>query len=193
VPAGPGAAPAARPGPLSLDDISPPDRAAPAFAHASEAEMARILDFYRIRWEYEPHTFPILWNLDGTVVESFSPDFWLPDLELYLEMTTLRQKLVRKKNRKLRRIRELYPDIRVKLFYARDFRALMLKFGRLAMADALSGTSGQVIPERDPAVIALLAAAAAGEPGEPGDPLVERDPLGSSLGDPPAIEPGGAA
>jgi hypothetical protein len=119
--------------------------------------MARILDFYRIRWEYEPHTFPILWNLDGTVVESFSPDFWLPDLDLYLEMTTLRQKLVRKKNRKLRRIRELYPDIRVKLFYARDFRALMLKFGRLALADALSGTSGQVVPERELAAIDLLA------------------------------------
>ena len=99
--------------------------------------MARILDFYRIRWEYEPHTFPILWNLDGVVVESFSPDFWLPDLDLYLEMTTLRQRLVRKKNRKLRRIRELYPDIRIKLFYARDFRALMLKFGRLALVDEL--------------------------------------------------------
>ncbi len=109
--------------------------------------MARILDYYRIAWEYEPHTFPILWNLEGAVVESFSPDFWLPDLELYLEMTTLRQKLVRKKNRKLRRIRELYPDIRVKLFYARDFRALLLKFGRLALADGLSGTSGQVVPD----------------------------------------------
>jgi hypothetical protein len=72
----------------------------------------------------------------------------------------------------------------------------MLKFGRLAMADALSGTSGQVIPERDPAVIALLTVATAGEPGEPsepGEPLIERDPLGSSLGDPPAAEPGGAA
>ena len=86
----------------------------------------------------------------------FSPDFWLPDLELYLEMTTLRQKLVRKKNRKLRRIRELYPDIRVKLFYARDFRALLLKFGRLALADALSGTSGQVVPDRS-AVVASAA------------------------------------
>lgn len=112
--------------------------------------MARILDFYQVRWEYEPHTFPILWNLEGAVVESFSPDFWLPDLDLYLEMTTLRQKLVRKKNRKLRRVLELYPDLRVKLFYARDFRALMLKFGKLALVDELSGTSGQVVPERPP-------------------------------------------
>jgi hypothetical protein len=114
------------------------------FAHASEAEMARILDFYAVRWEYEPHTFPIMWNLDGEVVESFSPDFYLPDLDLYLEMTTLRQKLVRKKNRKLRRLRELYPSVNIKLFYARDFRALMLKYGKLALAEGLSGTSGQV-------------------------------------------------
>lgn len=114
------------------------------FAHASEAEMARILDFYAVRWEYEPRTFPILWNFDGDVVESFAPDFFLPDLNLYLEMTTLRQQLVRKKNRKLRRLRELYPGLNVKLFYARDFRALMLKYGRLALADGLSGTLGQV-------------------------------------------------
>jgi hypoxanthine phosphoribosyltransferase len=114
------------------------------FAHASEAEMARILDFYAVRWEYEPRTFPILWNLDGAVVESFAPDFYLPDLDLYLEMTTLRQKLVRKKNRKLRRLKELYPDINIKLFYARDFRALMLKYGKLALVGELSGTPGQV-------------------------------------------------
>jgi hypothetical protein len=118
------------------------------FAHASEAEMARILDFYQVRWEYEPTTFPILWNLDGGVVESFAPDFYLPDLEMFLEMTTLKQRLVRKKNRKLRRLRELYPDIRIKLFYARDFRAMMLKYGRLGLAESLSGTVGQVVPER---------------------------------------------
>ena len=106
--------------------------------------MSRILDFYAVRWEYEPHTFPILWNLDGDVVESFAPDFYLPDLDLYLEMTTLRQKLVRKKNRKLRRLKELYPNLNVKLFYARDFRALMLKYGRLALVAGLSGTLGQV-------------------------------------------------
>ncbi len=106
--------------------------------------MARILDFYAVRWEYEPHVFPILWNQDGDVVESFSPDFYLPDLDLYLEMTTLRQKLVRKKNRKLRRLRENYPNVNIKLFYSRDFRALMLKYGKLALVEGLSGTSGQV-------------------------------------------------
>lgn len=123
--------------------------------------MARILDFYAVRWEYEPVTFPILWNLDGDVIESFSPDFYLPDLECYLEMTTLRQKLVRKKNRKLRRLRELYPELNVKLFYARDFRALMLKYGRLALADAFSGTPGQVVPDRTPLVVAVEADVAA--------------------------------
>ncbi len=120
----------------------------PAFAHVSEAEFARILDYYQVRWQYEPHTFPILWNLAGDVLESFSPDFFLPEMDLYVELTTLRQKLVRKKNRKLRRLRELYPELRIKLFYARDFRALMLKYGRLELADELSGTPGHVTPAR---------------------------------------------
>ena len=139
-------------GPVGLDAN---DRPWPSFAHGSETEMARILDFYAVRWEYEPTTFPILWNLDGEVIESFSPDFYLPELDLYLEMTTLKQRLVRKKNRKLRRLRELYPDIRIKLFYARDFRAMMLKYGRLALANSLSGTIGQVVADRAPVDLVL--------------------------------------
>jgi hypothetical protein len=117
-----------------------------AFAHASEAEFARILDFYQVTWEYEPQVFPILWDLDGNVLESFAPDFYLPDMDLFLELTTLQQRLVRKKNRKVRRLRELYPYVRIKLFYARDFRALMLKYGRAALVSELSGTLGQVVP-----------------------------------------------
>jgi hypothetical protein len=122
-----------------------------AFAHASEAEFARILDFYQVPFEYEPSVFPILWDLDGNVLESFAPDFFLPDMELFIELTTLQQKLVRKKNRKVRRLRELYPSLRIKLFYARDFRALMLKYGRSALVSELSGTLGQVMlrPEAD--------------------------------------------
>jgi hypothetical protein len=157
-------------------------REAPSFAHASEAELARILDFYAVRWEYEPHVFPILWNLDGAVVESFSPDFYLPDFDMYFELTTLRQPLVRKKNRKLRRLRELYPDIRIKLFYARDFRAMMLKYGRLGLAASLSGTPGQVVPVRalpadaaEATVEPLLGAALAVDDLAPdAAPIVER-------------------
>lgn len=131
--------------------------------------MARILDFYEVRWEYEPTTFPILWNLEGDVVESFAPDFFLPDLGMYLELTTLKQRLVRKKNRKLRRLRELYPDVRIKLFYARDFRAIMLKYGKLALVESLSGTSGHLGPERE---------ADATDPSE--DPAVSRFPTGAA-------------
>jgi len=120
----------------------------PRFAHASEAELARILDYYGVRWEYEPRTFPIMWGLDGKVVESFSPDFYLPDLDVFIELTTLKQSLVRRKNRKLRRLRELYPDIRVKLFYGKDFRALMLKYGRFDLAASLSGLEGQLSVDR---------------------------------------------
>ena len=110
-----------------------------AFAHASEEELARILDYYQVAWQYEPRSFPILFNLEGKVVESFAPDFYLPELDLYVELTTLKQSLVRKKNRKLRRLRELYPDVRIKLFYARDFRALLLKYGRLELTESLTG------------------------------------------------------
>lgn len=117
--------------------------------------MARILDFYDVKWSYEPVTFPIVWNLEGDVIESFSPDFYLPDLDLFLEMTTLKQSLVRKKNRKLRRLRELYPDVRIKLFYARDFRAMLLKYGRFALVESLSGTIGQMGSDRAARVPAL--------------------------------------
>jgi hypothetical protein len=114
----------------------------PRFAHESEAELARILDYYGVAWRYEPDVFPISWNADGAVIESFAPDFYLPEIDLYLELTTLKQSLVRKKNRKLRHLRQLYPEIRVKLFYARDFRALMVKYGRTGFLADLVAANG---------------------------------------------------
>lgn len=98
------------------------------FANRSERRFARILDFYRLRWEYEPHTFPVAWDERGTVVERFTPDFWLPDLGLYLEITTLRQRLVTRKNRKVRRFRSLYPDRPVHLLYRSDLEKLTIKY-----------------------------------------------------------------
>ena len=140
-----------------------PDAGGRRFAHASEAELSRILDYYGIRWEYEPRVFPIRWSSDGTVIESFAPDFYLPDLDLYLELTTLKQSLVRKKNRKLRYLRELYPMVRIKLFYARDFRALLLKYRRLDVAATLIGGEGQARPAGEPAPVLMAAAAPPGD------------------------------
>jgi hypoxanthine phosphoribosyltransferase len=101
----------------------------PPFSHPAEAEFARILDFYGIAWQYEPRTFPLSWDREGRVTEAFSPDFYLPDQDLYIELTTMQPHLVTKKNRKLRRFRELYPDVHIKLFKRKDIRALMLKYG----------------------------------------------------------------
>jgi hypothetical protein len=99
-----------------------------SFAHASESEFARILDFYHIAWRYEPRTFAIEWDGEGNVTASFTPDFYLPEHDLYIELTTLKQALVTKKNRKVRRLRELYPDVNIKVLYASDYRKLIEKF-----------------------------------------------------------------
>lgn len=108
------------------DDVLPTQ---PRFAHKSEEEFVKLLDFYGIRWEYEPRSFPLEWDEAGRVVESFNPDFYLPDVDLYIELTTLKQSLVTKKNRKVRRLRELYPNVRLKIFYGRDYRNLLFKYG----------------------------------------------------------------
>jgi hypothetical protein len=100
----------------------------PVFANEAERDCARIFDFHGIPWDYEPRTFPLEVADDGTIVEAFTPDFYLPEQDLYLEITTMKQSLVTKKNRKMRRLRELYPDVRIKLFYKRDVEALAMKY-----------------------------------------------------------------
>jgi len=99
------------------------------FAHPSEEEFAGILNFYHIRWEYEPKTFPVRWDESGKIVESFTPDFYLPDLDLYIELTTMKQSLVTKKNKKVRLLRKVYPELNIKLFYGKDYRQLLSKYG----------------------------------------------------------------
>jgi len=98
------------------------------FAHESEKEFAKILDFYRIKWEYEPRTYTLEWDEDDVPIMSFTPDFFLPELDLYIELTTLNQKLVTKKNGKIKKVRELYPEINVKLFYKKDYNSLLFKY-----------------------------------------------------------------
>lgn len=101
------------------------------FAHKSEEEFARFLDFYNIEWRYESTCFPIEWDDGGRALESFTPDFYLPQFGLYVELTTMKQSLVTRKNKKIRRMRELYPEINLKILYGRDYRKLLFKFGVL--------------------------------------------------------------
>jgi bifunctional protein TilS/HprT len=100
-----------------------------SFAHASERQFARLLDFYQIEWAYEPRSFDLEWDRQGNVIQQFTPDFYLPAWDLYIEITTMNQKLVTRKNRKVRRLLELYPDVKCKVFYQRDYLSLVTKYG----------------------------------------------------------------
>lgn len=103
-------------------------RRPPSFAHPSEEEFAKLLDFYRIEWLYEPRSFPLQWEGDR-IVEMFTPDFYLPELDLYIELTTLKQSLATEKNRKLRQLKQLYPEVNIRLLNKSDYLKLLAKYG----------------------------------------------------------------
>jgi hypothetical protein len=102
----------------------------PRFANRSELDCAKILDYYGVRWDYEPQSFVLERDTTGRVLSAFTPDFYLPEQDLFIEVTVMKQSLVTKKNRKLRELRRLYPHVRVKLFYQHDMK-------RLAQRDCL--------------------------------------------------------
>lgn len=114
------------------------------FAHPAEEIFAKILDFYGITWKYEPRTFPLEWDEQGNVTEAFAPDFYLPGQDLYIELTTLRPKLANYKNRRMRRMQELYPDVHIKLIKRREMRDMMVKYGLYTEAESIQGTGAQV-------------------------------------------------
>jgi hypoxanthine phosphoribosyltransferase len=105
----------------------------PRFAHRVELECAQILDYYSVPWLYEPTTFVLARDAEGRVTEAFAPDFYLPEQDLYVEITVMKQSLVTRKHRKLRKLRVLHPEIRVKLLYRRDIARLAERF-RLPLA-----------------------------------------------------------
>ena len=117
---------------LAKYGLTAPDRvniARREFGHPSEEMFANLLDFYRITWEYEPRSFPLQWDKDGKVLEAFTPDFYLPELDLYVELTTMKQTLVTRKNRKIRMLRAIYPHVNIQVFYQKDLQDLIMKYG----------------------------------------------------------------
>lgn len=123
--------------------MNAPDESRPAFSHPSEQEFARILDYYGIEWQYEPRTFVLEEDTHGNVLEAFSPDFYLPQQDLFIELTTLRPKLIRIKNHKIQRLKERYPDVNIKLLKRQNIRNLMIKYGIDEQARDILGTEAQ--------------------------------------------------
>ena len=117
---------------LARYGIVPPDRVSfksKDFGHPSEEVFANLLDFYRIAWDYEPRSFPLQWDKDGKVLEAFTPDFYLPEFDLYVELTTMKQAHVTRKNRKIRLLRAIYPHVNIQVFYQKDVQDLVIKYG----------------------------------------------------------------
>jgi hypoxanthine phosphoribosyltransferase len=107
---------------------APTEEVPAPFAHNAEYEFARILDFYGIDWQYEPRSFPLRWER-GHVTEAFTPDFYLSDLNMYVELTTLKTSLTAEKNRKMRLVKELYPEVNIIMLKKRDYLRLLAKYG----------------------------------------------------------------
>jgi hypothetical protein len=91
------------------------------FAHRAEAELASLLDESGIRWQYEPHRFQLAQG-------EFVPDFFLPEIGVYVECTVARQRHVTRKNAKAREVWERYGVI-VTVLYRRDFERFIEDFG----------------------------------------------------------------
>jgi cytidylate kinase len=120
------------------------------FANETEKEFARFLDFYRIPYQYEPRTFPLETDAQGKVVEAFTPDFYLSEQDLYIELTTMKQSLVTRKNRKVRNLRRLYPEVNIRIFYQRDFYSLMAKYGILSDKIVSTTSNNEQRPPKSP-------------------------------------------
>ncbi|MGH2772613.1 MAG: hypothetical protein ACRDIU_05695 [Actinomycetota bacterium] len=102
-----------------------------------------MLDFYQIEWQYEPKSFDIDFDEKGEAIKRFTPDFYLPEFDLFIEITTMNQRLVTKKNRKVRRLKELYPAVKCKILYQRDYLNLLVKYGLQSSKAAGSVAPGE--------------------------------------------------
>ncbi len=142
-------------GQLALPGMGPALRDIPTFAHPFERHFASMLDAYDIRWRYEPTTFLLACRPDGTPAECFTPDFYLPDARTYVELTSMRQSLVTRKHRKVRRFRAACPGSRVVLLYRRDYHRMLAAWSdsRDAPAEgtrsAMGGLGRVIVPADD--------------------------------------------
>jgi hypothetical protein len=86
------------------------------FVTPEEERFERMLRKHSIPWEYESHL--ITFALDpkiGVADAGFNPDFYLPEWDIYVELTGGGAASMRKKRSKIRRAVDLYPYLRIRL------------------------------------------------------------------------------
>jgi hypothetical protein len=85
------------------------------FVHPWEEDFARVLDEHQIEWQYKPRTFAVEWDEEGNFVDSFTPDFFLPVSESYVQLIAPQDREAHQRARKVRLLRQQYPRIRIDL------------------------------------------------------------------------------
>jgi hypothetical protein len=85
------------------------------FAYSWEEEFARMLDEYEISWQYKPRTFAVEWDEEGNFVDSFTPDFYLPVSDVFVELAAPDCSASVAKARKVRLLRQQHPEITIEL------------------------------------------------------------------------------
>lgn len=107
------------------------------FAHYSEKLFAEHLNLFDINWIYEPKSFPLKWG-SGAIKMMFTPDFYLPEYNTYIEITTMDQKLITKKQKKIKLARKLYPQTSFKLINEKEFYNFLTKDKEHSVKEAIA-------------------------------------------------------
>jgi len=85
-----------------------------------EANIARLFNYLGVKWLYQPKTFDL-----GS--QNYTPDFYLPDRNAYVEVKNFLWKYSKIRDRKFRKI---YPDINLTLLLKKNYLKLENKYSK---------------------------------------------------------------
>jgi len=86
-----------------------------------EANIARLFNYSGIKWTYQQKTFDL-----GS--QNYTPDFYLPDGDIYIEVKNFLWRYSKTRDRKFRKI---YPGIKLTLLLKKDYLELEKKYSHL--------------------------------------------------------------
>jgi len=97
--------------------------ATPGFISTTHQEFASFLSRSAIAWRYKPRTFAIEWDAEGNLLDSITPDFYLPDCRQYLALSTEQENCAASIARRLRLLNRIHPELDVRLIAGSNYKA----------------------------------------------------------------------